>query len=109
MYVLKIHDYLLDIYGPSKLLPFDAVHLFKLLRLTKMSIVGINRSLALLPKIPILKPFVANYFTIYPLLNNNDRIILPPKNTLSNSKMKNYRPMKIAEKLVWPTSVCNYQ
>ena len=80
--LLKIHDYLLNIYGPSQLLPFDAVHLFKLLRLTKMSIVGINQSLAFLLKIPILKPFVANYSTIYPLPNNNDLIILPPKKHL---------------------------
>ena len=47
-----------------------------------MSIVGIHQSLAFLLKIPILKPFVANYSTIYPLPNNNDLIILPPKKHL---------------------------
>lgn len=80
--IIRMHNYLENIYGSNQLLPFDSTHLFKLLKLTKMSIVGINQNIVFLLKIPILKPFLAKYSSIYPLPNKNDLFILPPKKFL---------------------------
>ena len=76
--ILEMHDYLEKLYNPKQLLPFDSTHLFKLLKSTKMSAIGVNQTIAFVLKIPILKPSFANYSNIYPIPNSHDLFFIPP-------------------------------
>lgn len=80
--IRDIQGYLQQAYNPQQLLLFDHTHLYRLLENTKLLAVGTTHTIAFLLKVPILKPFVANYSKIYPIPNNHDVILTPPKQYL---------------------------
>lgn len=79
---ITIHKYLEETYNPKQLMPYDNVHLFNILQSAKLVLIGVDQAIAFLLKIPILKPFFANYSTIYPIPNRQDIVIVPPKKHL---------------------------
>lgn len=78
----SIQNYLLQHYNKQQLLLINNVHLFKILEKSKLSIVGINETITFLLKVPILEPFIAQYYQIYPIPNHQDIAILPPRKFL---------------------------
>lgn len=88
--LIEIHKYLTKIYADQQLLPFDNVHLFKILQMTRLVVIGTNQAITFLLKIPILKPTLANYSQIYPLPNHQDIAIIPPKRFLVKINNINY-------------------
>lgn len=77
-----VHDYLLRIYNPSQLLPFDEIHLYKILEGTKLIAVGTKNSIIFLLKTPILNPYPASYYRVYPLPTSEDTVLAPPQDRL---------------------------
>ncbi len=94
--LLEISKHLRKIYDTQQLLQFDDVHLFKILESTKLFIIGSDQAITFLFKVPILKPFVANYSQIYPIPNRQDVVIIPPKKYL----------IKIDDKEYWTNEEC---
>lgn len=82
--LLNIHKFLEKTYNSVQLLAFDRLHLFKLLQATKLFVIGSDQALTFLIKVPILKPYVANYSQIYPTPNNQSIVIIPPKKYVIN-------------------------
>ncbi|KAF5277467.1 hypothetical protein FQR65_LT03804 [Abscondita terminalis] len=77
--LIQIQKHLQKSYNPDQLLKLDKIHLFKILESSKLIIVSTEKAITCLLKIPIVKPFIANYSRIYPLPNYQDIIIVPPK------------------------------
>lgn len=88
--LLEIHDYLGNIYRLSQLLPFDQIHLYKILEKAKLFVIGTNKAITFLLKFPILKPFAANYYRIYPVPNHQDVAIVPPRRYLLEFSNSSY-------------------
>lgn len=77
--LLDIQNYLKKIYGPNQIFQNNEQQLFRTLDSAKFSILGINNIIVFILKIPIFKPITANYTKIYPLPNNQDLILIPPR------------------------------
>ena len=95
--LIAIHNYLLKVYNPKQLIQFDSIHIFKFLETTKMIIVGTSSSINFLLKIPILNPFRSDYYQIYPIPNQEDLIMAPPKDFI----------VKTADLLTWTNENCH--
>lgn len=78
----EIRNYLNKVYHPDQLVHFDSLHLFQILESAKLNVIGTKQTMSFLLKISILKPFQANYSKIYPLPDDQDIIIIPPKKYL---------------------------
>lgn len=74
-----IATYLEQIYKTQQLSPIDHVHVFKLIEFAKISVIGTEETFSFLLKIPILKRIVATYSRIYPIPNNQDIAVIPPR------------------------------
>lgn len=86
----SIEQYLEKIYKPQELSSINNAHLYKLLEFSKISVIGTDKSLTFLLKIPILKQFIANYSQVYPVPNHQDIAIIPPKKYLIKIKNEEY-------------------
>ena len=88
--LLAMHKFLENVYDQKQLLPLDNVHLFKILEATKLFIIGSNQTITFLLKVPILKPYTANYSRIYPTPSYQDVLLIPSKKYLININNENY-------------------
>lgn len=77
--LLKIQTSLEDIYSKTQVPLGTRSHLFEILSLAKVGVVAADEVLTFLLKIPILTPTLYRYNRIYPLPNEDNVIIIPPK------------------------------
>lgn len=75
----KIVNYLHSNYDSDQLLPLKNQHLYEIIKLSKIYVFGTDKAITFLLKIPIIKPFSGRYSQVYPIPNNQNIIIIPPK------------------------------
>lgn len=80
--LMDIQGYLAKLYSSKQLLPINKTNLFQLLGATKISTIITEQTITLLLKIPILRPISANLSRIYPIPNQQNILILPPRKYL---------------------------
>ena len=88
--LLEIYNYLKKVYNPEQLLHLNITQLYKLLENSKLSILGTQETIIFLLKIPILKPSSPNLSKIYPLPNDLDILLTPPKKYLVRIKQSEF-------------------
>lgn len=94
--LLTIHKYLSQNYNEQQLLPIDDHHIFKILQSSKLIVIGTKETITFLLKIPITKPIDASYYQIYPIPNQQDVTLIPPKKFL----------IKIDQQEFWTDEPC---
>lgn len=77
--IKDIYLYLSKTYSPKQVIPYDSIHPFRLLKGTRMKTIGSKDTITFLLQIPILKPYSGTYSKFYPIPNNQDILIIPPK------------------------------
>ena len=74
-----LYNNLNSTYEPQELVKLDLLHPFQILEFAKFHIIHVNDSLAFILKLPILSRHIYQYARIYPIPNNNNKILVPEK------------------------------
>lgn len=88
--LVQIQTHLQETYNTNELLPINSLHLFKLLEASKLVVVGTNKVITCILKIPIIKPISLNYSQIYPLPNSQEIVLIPPRKYLLETEQHTY-------------------
>lgn len=92
----EIFKHLKLIYEKDELLELDETHLFKIIKFSKKAVISTESTITCVLYIPVLNPNPYNYQRIYPLPNNEDKLLVPPTK---------YRLLGIREEL-WTNEQC---
>lgn len=77
--LLDIQKHLETIYDARQLIPTTNIHLYEILKLSKISAIGTDQTIIFFLQGPILKSVLVNYTRVYPLPNYQHIFIIPPK------------------------------
>lgn len=76
--LLNIIGYLRSQYEPQQIIAISESHLFEILEQAKTLLLITNSAIIIVLKLPILKPQSYQSFSVFPLPNQNDQIMVPP-------------------------------
>lgn len=76
--LLEIIKYLNKVYNTEQIINIDTTHLFEVLDQSKVLLAITSDAVIIVLKIPILKSSVYKRYSIYPVPNQNDKIVVPP-------------------------------
>lgn len=92
----EIFNHLKFIYKTDELLELDETHLFEIIKFSKMAVISTKSTITCVLYIPVLNPNPYNYQRIYPVPDEEDKILVPPAK---------YRLLGIREEL-WTNERC---